>query len=85
MTLVFLDLFSMVCLFSTCRPGDIALSKIFCLIYLKCMKGKKPIPFENGIRYEMGEQRSQANEFYYLKILISEVEASSPKIPECPV
>jgi len=48
------------------------------------MKGKKPIPFENGIRFEMGEQRSQANEVYYLKILISEVEASSPKIPECP-
>ena len=49
------------------------------------MKGKTPIPFENGIRSEMGEQRSQAKEVCYLKILISEVEASSPKIPECPV
>ena len=45
------------------------------------MKGKKTIPFENGIRFEMGEQRSQAKEVYYLKILIGEVEASSPKIP----
>ena len=49
------------------------------------MKGKTPIPFENGIRSEMGEQRSQAKEVCYLKILISEVEASSPKIPVCPV
>lgn len=29
------------------------------------MKGKIPIPFENGIRFEMVEQRSQAKEVCY--------------------